>query len=711
MYYNILDKCRDNNNVTTARVQYSSPSLSRLYCDGRLLSSVLTTLQYKDDLSFHLVLWFSDTGVDSGSCRLRGWCGRAWCGRAWCSRETRQAAVQLVLLCVASCSWTLLLISLTLTSTTTPVHRHVVEVVGDSGPQWSGGSAGACEECLTRRGPPHTYWRVFERPLQQVVAALDRLDRPLAPPALRAHLMGTRTLLRHLASALHLRVMDYVDEDTNKDDTKAAVLAAPGKPNGRFACQEQFLGSKVGYPRYIQGFTRVNCSALPLREVVTAVVWDVEHKHLVSLLSDFNRLYPGLPLLLVTDALVQNRQNLIIERPTPSITQALTRILTHVTTPYVLLAPRLSQLSGHSRLERLVWVAEWARVWAVGGSVRGVDGRWRAGCLQAREAGGQLVYKRGYDASMYECHLCHTLEGPMIMRTTTLATLDWSTHKASHHLLLPELFLEIHAGAAPHQHAAAVCPDSMFLVESLEPPWEVASKSRHQERELRRVAALWQPLAKRRHLARLQLPSGVNINYPCDFLTAIRPTYVTHTFPTPTDKITTAAWACERREVTAILSSLLQACDNLQIKCFLLDPALSAVLRGGEVQGVRSRSVDLGVAEGKVLPRLQRLANITHIGASLEGGSLRIEGRWWAVTVTPTQPTQNAHWTRVEVVSGVWTWAPLNASEGWAAAGGRTDTLLPQLEVLDNSEGEDLAVLTSPHCAQGRSSQLTLKSP
>ncbi|XP_069942530.1 uncharacterized protein [Cherax quadricarinatus] len=646
---------------------------------------------------------YHDAGMEGGCCRS----GRGWCGRGWCSRETRQAVVQLVLLCVASCSWTLLLISLTLTSTSAPVHRHVVEVVGDTGPQWSGGSAGACEECLARRGPPHSYWRVFERPLQQVVAALHRLDRPLAPPALRAHLLGTRTLLQHLASALHLRVMDAADDDTDRRETEAALLAAPGKPHGRLACQERFLGSKIGYPRYVQGFSRVNCSALPLRDVVTAVLWDVEQKHLMSLLSDFNRIYPGLPLLVVTDVRVQSKQNLVIERPTPSIAQAITKVLTRVTTPYVLLAPRLSQLSGHSRLERLVWVAEWAGVWAVGGSLRGVDGRWRAGCLQARESKGQLVYERGYDASLYECQVCHTLEGPLIMKTAALATLHWPSSATPHPLLLPELFLQVHAGAAPYQHAAAVCPDAMFLVASLEPPWQAALQPRHQEPELRRVAALWHPLVKQRHLARLQLPSGVTINYPCDFLPAVRPRYTTRTSPTPADKTTSAAWACEGRELTTILSVVLQACDTLYVKCFLLHPSLSAV-----VNDMPNRRLELGVTDGEVLPKLQHLANTSYFGSLLEDGRLVVEGRWWEVVITTTQDLHHHHrWTRVEVVSEVWAWALLPASHEWRLDEIGDDDLLLKMNILDVSEAEQLALLTTPRCAQGRASHFTLRSP
>lgn len=443
--------------------------------------------------------------------------------------------------------------------------------MGDSGPHWKGGSPGACEECLSRHGPPGTYWRVFQGPLRQVVAALNRLDQPLAPPALRAHLLGTRTLLRHLASVLHLPLFD-IDDGEDIKQTEASLLAAPGQPNGRLACQERFLGSKVGYPRYVQGFTRVPCPAAPLREVVTAVLWGVDTKYLKVLLSNFERIYPGLPLLLITDADVHSKDNLVIETPTPSVTQALGKALGRVKTPYVFLASNLTQLSHHSRLERLVWVAEWVGVWAVGGSIRGADGRWRAGCLQVRDAHGQLAYVRGYDASVHECQLCQALEGPLVMRTAALASLSWPENVTADHLLFPEMFLEIHAKAAPHQHGAAVCPDAMFLQAALEPSWQEAADPRQQKRELRRVADLWRPLARQRHLVHLHLPSGVVIKYPCDFRPGHRLDPFSRSQETLIDPASMPLWTCESQELTTILSGLLQVCDALRVKCFLRKP-------------------------------------------------------------------------------------------------------------------------------------------
>ncbi|XP_063862122.1 uncharacterized protein LOC135101759 isoform X2 [Scylla paramamosain] len=635
-----------------------------------------------------------DSGVEGGSCRKRG-----SCGPAWCSRETWQAAVQLVLLCLASCSWTLLLISLTLTSPIS-AHRHVVEAVVDPGPPWKGGSAEACEECLTRHGPPGTYWRVFQGPLQQVVAALNRLDQPLAPPALRAHLLGTRTLLQHLASVLHLPLFDHAEDDTETKRSEAAVWAAPGEPHGKLACQERFLGSKVGYPRYVQGFTRVACTALPLKQVVTAVLWDVDPKYLKNLLSNFERIYPELPLLLLSDADAHGGDNLVVEPPTPSVPQALAKALARVKTPYVLLASNLTQLSHHSRLERLVWVAEWAGVWAVGGSVRGADGRWRAGCLQVREDHGQLVYARGYDASMHECQLCQAIDGPVVMRTAALASLNWPENATARQLLFPELFLEIHAKAAPHQHGAAVCPDAMFLQAALEAPWQVAADTRLQGRELQRVAALWRPLARQRHLVRLHLPSGVIINYPCDFRPAVHDQ--TSGLPwTLTDAASLPPWTCERQEITAILSQLLQTCDILHIKCFLPQASLPGADGDSSLPGSEEGEdgeLQVRAAVAFLPPRLSLLANFSHYTTSHEGESLKVTGRWWRVILTPTPVPYSLRWIRREVVDGVWAWIiQPDIEKRHEGTGGP----LPNLRAADTTWEEDVQVLMRPRCAAG----------
>ncbi|ROT65715.1 hypothetical protein C7M84_016306 [Penaeus vannamei] len=542
--------------------------------------------------------------------------------------------------------------------------RHKVDVVADPGPQWAGGGAGACEECLSRRGPPGGYWRVFERPLQQVAAALDRLDQPLAPPALRAHLLGTRTLLRHLASALHLPVMDAVKgEDPEQPETQAAVLAAPGKTKGRLACPEWFMGSRVGYPRYTRGFAPLNCSAVPFRQVLTAVLWDLDQKDLMALQVEFSRLYPGLPLTLVTEGAAQSQPNVVLERPKPTVAAALSRALSRVTTPYVLLAPRLAQLSQSRR-----------RPAGLHEGLRGLPARVPAVPLAGGAAGDE-----GGGA------------GEPRLAPRDLADADADAGALPGHP----------GGARPaHKHAAALCPDAMFLLRSLEPPWEVTPQPRHHDREMRRLAALWQPLVKRRRLARLHLPSGLTINYPCHFLPAARPAHATHLSPTPVDKAVSAAWACESKEVSTMLTALLRACDNLQVKCHLLDPVLSGMLGGQSLQEEATKVLSLGVEDPQAIPQMPQNANISQFPASFEDGVLRVEGRWWAVTMAPTTSSQDAHWTRMEVLEGVWAWAALPSSEKWAAEGRREGA--PDVQIFDSSRADELALFMSPRCAQGR---------
>ncbi|KAK7065262.1 hypothetical protein SK128_006596 [Halocaridina rubra] len=495
-------------------------------------------------------------------------------GRGWCSREKRQAAVQIVLLCVASCSWTLLLISLTLT-TSASKPRHARKAIANSDPQWTEGGAEACEECLLRRGPPKTYWQVFERSLQQIAAALDRLDQPLAPPALRAQLQATRSLLRRLATILHMPLIINPETQQSRELSHEVILRAPGHVDGRLACPDQFMGPKAGYPHYHHGYMSINCSALPLKKVLTAVLWDIESEHLTHVLDDFNSIYPGLPVHLISDIEVKQMPNIITEHPTPTIGEGISRALHHVNTPYILLGPSLTEINNHSRLERLVWVAEWSGVWAAGGAGKGQNGHWRAGCLQALESEGQLMYSWGYTASLFECQLCHALHGPLVIRTEALRKLDWPKPDTSSELLFPSLFLGIHKGAESHKHGGAVCPDSMFMISSIEPPWDIIGDKFKRDQQLRKVATLWHSVAKQRRLARLRLPSGAIVNYPCDLLEGVRQQQSTRFSPTSADQDVTASWACQRRELKIILGDVLGVCSKLMEKCCLHEPTLS----------------------------------------------------------------------------------------------------------------------------------------
>ncbi|XP_068201909.1 uncharacterized protein [Palaemon carinicauda] len=632
--------------------------------------------------------------------------GRACRGRVWCSREKRQAAVQLVLLCIASCSWTLLLISLTLT-TSGSNPRHASKVIAETGPKWAEGGAEACQECLSRRGPPHSYWHVFERSLHQVAAALDSLDQPLAPSALSTQLRATRTLLRQLASVLHLPLIENLENQGSRKSSQEAILAAPGHVDGRLACPEQYLGSRAGYPRYHTGYFTMNCSSLPLREVITAILWDIERDHLSHLLDDFRRIYPGLPIRLVTDANIEGLPNLLIEKPRPSTAKALKRILSHVKTPYVFLGTKLTQMTNHSRLERLVWVAEWSGVWAVGGAGKGQDGRWRAGCLQVAEGGGQLVYTRGYTTSLFECQLCQSIEAPFVMRTKALQKLDWPRLGTDLQLLLPRMFLDIHTKAKQHKHGAALCPDSLFLVRSIDPAWDVTEKPQRQESELRLVAALWHSTAKKRRLSRLHLPSGFTVNYPCDFLPSTRQSHSTHFSPLSSERGIPAAFACQKRELSIIVTNLLKACSKLEVKCYLKGSSVTVFLSGGTLQSIPNKTLSFGMDEASKITSLQKALEVSHYVSFIENKALVIEGRWWTIELTAYNSKTT---TNIEMLDGLWVPSVIPSSGSWTDEIGSCG--VPVFHVDDTSQEERMSDLTSsPHCNRNHLSEMTLRSP
>ncbi|XP_064109371.1 uncharacterized protein LOC135217434 [Macrobrachium nipponense] len=558
---------------------------------------------------------------------------------------------------------------------------------------------------------------VTPRTTSQLLARLRALSAPsgVSPGQPRPAFSTVRSafstssdqnLLRQLASVLHLPLIENLENSGSRKQSQEAILPAPGRVDGRLACPEQFPGSRTGYPRYHTGYFTMNCSSLALREVVTAVLWDIEKDHISNLLDDFKRIYPGLPILLVTDATVEGVPNLLIEKPSPSTAKALKRILSHVKTPYVFLGTKLTQITNHSRLERLVWVAEWSGVWAVGGAGKGQDGRWRAGCLQVAEGGGQLVFTRGYTTSLFECQLCQSIEAPFVMRTKALQKLDWPRLGTELQLLLPRMFLDIHARARSHKHGAAVCPDSLFLIASVDPPWDVNEKPHRQEHELRTVAALWHSTVKQRRLARLHLPSGYTVNYPCDFLPSSRQSHSTHFSPLSSERGIPAAIACQRRELLMITTNLLNACTKLTVKCHLKDSAVTVLVSGGSLQSIPNKTLNFGMDGAFKIAALQKVLEASHYVSFIENKALVVEGRWWTLRITADT---NQKTTNIEMLDGLWVPSVIPSSGSWTDEIGSCG--VPVFQVDDTSQDERISQLTLPPCSRNRLSDMTLRSP
>ena len=145
--------------------------------------------------------------------------------------------------------------------------------------------------------------------------------------------------------------------------------------------------------------------------------------------------------------------------------QALNRALDLVSTPLVLVAPRIAYMNsddikGQSldvqRLIRMLETIQEAEI--VGGAIKDVrTGHWSRGCYQTREAMYTLKFTAGYQHSFHECLFCDHISSPFLARTSFMKKLRFP--KDDH-----GLFLDFFHRVKKTKTITLSCPDVMFYV-------------------------------------------------------------------------------------------------------------------------------------------------------------------------------------------------------------------------------------------------------
>ena len=442
-----------------------------------------------------------------------------------------------------------------------------------------------CGACIDKnKGIPPKYAKTFNKPLAQLRDSIDRLDRPLAPNRLRSSLATIRLIFVHILNNLGIPELEIGSdvEYAVQQETRESINQIPESDSNlrsgleRLSCPERYLGSKAGYPRYKTGFTTINCSASPLNKVITILLWDVEPSRVPKILSDIDKVYQNLTIFIITNKTESYYASNIspsvkIYKSMTSLQSSIKELIKNVTTPYVVLAPRIFQVTTESRLERLIWAAEWIGVWAVGGAVKTQDGKWQSSCLAAKKASGQIIYHRGYTSSIYECQLCNMIDGPIVARTKWLKSNinQWPKEDISPSLLLPDLFLQLNENSSDHKHSSAVCPDALFHTTSPIVPWSSSKSNKISKHSLHR---LWSTIAKKKKLARIVLPSGEDLRYGCHYLLSknnVNTTYNSLPSPKINVKSRTMEWACQEAELKEMLQHTILVCKTSNLKCLL----------------------------------------------------------------------------------------------------------------------------------------------
>ncbi|CAL4114093.1 unnamed protein product [Meganyctiphanes norvegica] len=143
-----------------------------------------------------------------------------------------------------------------------------------------------------------------------------------------------------------------------------------------------------------------------------------------------------------------------------SDSEAISRAVEIITTPFVFIGNSLSQFNNQSSLERLVLVLDTLPLVKVAaGAARDSHGRWIHGCLQQKMENYHATFDLGYYSSKYECMYCDDLLTPFVTHTKLFDQVPLGKG-LNGSIVFHDWFVRVrHAG-----HSALTCPDVMFFV-------------------------------------------------------------------------------------------------------------------------------------------------------------------------------------------------------------------------------------------------------
>ena len=145
--------------------------------------------------------------------------------------------------------------------------------------------------------------------------------------------------------------------------------------------------------------------------------------------------------------------------------EAMNRAVDLVSTPLVLVAPRIAYMNFDiigqkldvQRLIRMLETVEEAGV--VGGAIKNVNtGHWKRGCYQTRVDMYTMKFTDGYRHSFHECLFCDHISSPFLARTSFMKKMRFP--KDNH-----GLFIDFFYHVKMSKKLTLSCPDVMFYVD------------------------------------------------------------------------------------------------------------------------------------------------------------------------------------------------------------------------------------------------------
>jgi len=323
-------------------------------------------------------------------------------------------------------------------------------------------------------------------------------------------------------------------------------------------CPEVFK-KDIDVPFYENGFEIEPCSyATPIHELVTVLI--VANKTQKS--QDIERIISGIrkydSRLKINIALYNNDQYNGIEslltpqdkyhvvKPNASKGKVINELIDQTITKYMLLAVDIIWFNKDVRLERLIREMERQNLASVGGATRNMAGQWNFGCHQSVLKNFTLVYKAGYDESVFDCVYCDYIDGPILLKTDMAKKLHFD--EEVHDGLFNDFYLRLNKNGE-----SVICPDVMFFTEKEKRDTSLQN---------------WTVFSNKWEISKLRLSSGELLEFSCP-----------KEYDCWNRDSTLAMSFCCQKELADAVELALQQCKNLGIKCELDGGTLLGALK------------------------------------------------------------------------------------------------------------------------------------
>ena len=307
------------------------------------------------------------------------------------------------------------------------------------------------------------------------------------------------------------RLVQRLGELVKRLDNRLQTASTPetvSKNDSVDVCPDEYRGSKFGYPFYATGWVITNCTnAKPIRSVISILINTVaypkeDENNVEKVLKGIAETYPTVQVYLATRSnktkdMAKRYKNIdVVKVDGAKLSKEWNKLVTKVSTPYVLVARDVFHFTWLTQLERQIRVvSQIPNVEVAGGSYRNFSGHWKAGCVQTTLKNYVLEYQEGYYHSKNECMFCDYLQGPFVTKTKLLKF----DESLPNEVIFEDWFLRV----VEDGHLLMSCPDAMYFTT------DYSSYSKRTDKNV------WKPLAKKWELNRVLLPQGEKHSFTC----------------------------------------------------------------------------------------------------------------------------------------------------------------------------------------------------